>query len=252
MVSEIEARYAEEISDDISIASTASSDQQSDYELETILADRTNNGIKEYLVKWANYHTLKSSWEPAGNLNQEETLLEWEEKKAKIRRGELPAFDIEKFERAQFRAKARGRARKKRNRVLKAHTKQDEIRSLATHQELTKLLFSDNSDCEPESATTRAPGARSEGDQPDHPDSPSALFVPREILLEQPPQQRVSHRPTTLGHLLPAHLLPVRLRLLVAFLSPSHTRPKVRKAHWGAIPLAKRLCHLSRLHQSLT
>lgn len=61
MVSEIEARYAEEISDDISIASTASSDQQSDYELETILADRTNNGIKEYLVKWANYHTLKSS-----------------------------------------------------------------------------------------------------------------------------------------------------------------------------------------------
>ncbi|RHZ65679.1 putative Chromo domain protein Chp1p [Aspergillus thermomutatus] len=84
--------------DDISITSTAPSEQQSEYEVETIFAElEFDDGIK-YLVKWANYPIERCTWEPADSFCAEQTLIDWNKKKKAIAEGKRPAFDLVRFE----------------------------------------------------------------------------------------------------------------------------------------------------------
>ncbi|GFF60344.1 hypothetical protein IFM61392_03492 [Aspergillus lentulus] len=84
--------------DDISITSTAPSEQESEYEVETILAElEFDDGIK-YLVKWANYPIERCTWEPAESFCNEQTLIDWNKKKRAIAEGKRPAFDLIRFE----------------------------------------------------------------------------------------------------------------------------------------------------------
>ncbi|KAL4802784.1 hypothetical protein BDV18DRAFT_61155 [Aspergillus unguis] len=89
--------------DEISLTSTVGSDQASEYEVETILAETEEHypelpdGMK-YLVKWLGYPLDRCTWEPEVSFNQPESLRDWEEKKQQMSKGELPAFDVSAWE----------------------------------------------------------------------------------------------------------------------------------------------------------
>ncbi|KAK2766217.1 hypothetical protein FQN54_007733 [Arachnomyces sp. PD_36] len=84
--------------DNISLTSTACSEQVEEYEVETILAQRTIDEIDIYLVKWEGYPNERSTWEPEDSFCDPRTLKEWEDKKRAISRGELPEFDVKSLE----------------------------------------------------------------------------------------------------------------------------------------------------------
>lgn len=84
--------------DDISITSTAPSEQQSEYEVETILTEAQLDDGTLYLVKWAGYPIERSTWEPAESFSTDETFTDWEKKKKAIAEGRKPPFDIVSWE----------------------------------------------------------------------------------------------------------------------------------------------------------
>ncbi|KAL4999290.1 hypothetical protein BDV10DRAFT_56943 [Aspergillus recurvatus] len=86
--------------DDISLTSTVESEQASEYDVDTILAEyELAEDDMRYLVKWEGYDVLRSTWEPKESFNNvRETLLEWEEKKQRIADGKEPAFDVTAWE----------------------------------------------------------------------------------------------------------------------------------------------------------
>lgn len=59
----------------------ASSDQDEVYDVERILAERLENGVTRYLVKWQNYPDDQCTWEPAENFDTSETLATWTKQK---------------------------------------------------------------------------------------------------------------------------------------------------------------------------
>lgn len=85
--------------DDISITSTAPSEQKDEYEVETILTELyfPGEGVK-YLVKWEGYPIERSTWEPEESFLDPQTLRDWVKKKQAIERGELPEFVLEEWE----------------------------------------------------------------------------------------------------------------------------------------------------------
>ncbi|KAA8643646.1 putative Chromo domain protein Chp1p [Aspergillus tanneri] len=101
--------------DDISTTSTLSSEPQSDYEVEEILAEKESRDGMLYLVKWANYPLDRCSWEPEECFNTHLTLVEWSEKKKAIKEGRLDPFDHVQWQREQDdREKAKAERRNKR------------------------------------------------------------------------------------------------------------------------------------------
>ncbi|KAL3461126.1 hypothetical protein BJX64DRAFT_172200 [Aspergillus heterothallicus] len=84
--------------DEISLASTVESDQQSEYEVKTILAEHEFPDGTRYLVEWAGYPIERCTWEPADAFDFDETLLEWKDKRRLIADGKLPAFDVAAWE----------------------------------------------------------------------------------------------------------------------------------------------------------
>lgn len=52
------------------------------YDVERILAERTIDGVKHYLVKWMGYSDAECTWEPPDNFNNDNTLPDWEALKA--------------------------------------------------------------------------------------------------------------------------------------------------------------------------
>lgn len=113
--------------DDISLTSTAASDQLEEYEVEAILAQRNIEGIEQYLVKWDGYPYERCNWEPEESFCNPVTLEEWGGKRAAISRGEQPEFDVEALEKqirsidlASFERKGRRRAKRFRLGLLSA------------------------------------------------------------------------------------------------------------------------------------
>jgi hypothetical protein len=114
--------------DSISTADTLLSQPQEEYELETILAQRSRDGSTQYLAKWVGYPEEECTWEPAGNFDPE-TLEEWQSIAARIQRGDQEPFDVhawqersmqvkrEAEERRARRARKRARLDKKRKRI---------------------------------------------------------------------------------------------------------------------------------------
>ncbi|KAL9608458.1 MAG: hypothetical protein Q9167_006709 [Letrouitia subvulpina] len=99
--------------DTVATISTVESEQKDYYEVEGILAERTVNGITEYLVKWKGYPDHRHTWEGEGQFDNEDTLFEWNENKMRISRGLLKPFDVLAWERAKSRRQERRREKKK-------------------------------------------------------------------------------------------------------------------------------------------
>ncbi len=52
-------------------------DDESQFEIEKILNERINKGIREYLVKWKNYPESDNSWVKESNMNAPELIEEF-------------------------------------------------------------------------------------------------------------------------------------------------------------------------------
>lgn len=94
---------AADLSDVDSLASTAPSEQGSEYEVEEILAERVSKrtGKKKFLLKWAGYPIYRATWEPAEMfLQMDDALLRWDEKRQRVRAGTERPFDLEAWKKA--------------------------------------------------------------------------------------------------------------------------------------------------------
>ena len=91
---------AGDISDDsISVNSTLPSEPEEQYIIDGgILAERQNDGVTQYLVKWEGYDEHRNTWEPEGNFQSGDTIKEWGEKKMRITRGLDKPFNVNAFE----------------------------------------------------------------------------------------------------------------------------------------------------------
>lgn len=78
--------------DDISITSTVGSEPQSEYEVESILAQKSFLDGEAYLVKWAGYPLERATWEPEESFCDPNTLVEWKRKTAS---GEHALLDVD-------------------------------------------------------------------------------------------------------------------------------------------------------------
>lgn len=83
--------------DDISITSTAPSEQLEEYEVQGILAQRTEEGREEYLVRWAGYPLERSTWEPEDAFFDPQILVNWRKRQEAIARKEKPPFNLQAF-----------------------------------------------------------------------------------------------------------------------------------------------------------
>lgn len=81
--------------DSISITSTLASDQYEEYVVEGIIAERDNDGIMEYLVRWEGYPDERCTWEPRSSFQDESTMLDWETQKMRVSRGYAQPCDVE-------------------------------------------------------------------------------------------------------------------------------------------------------------
>lgn len=84
--------------DDISLTSTAASESQDEYEVETIYAEERRYGVKTYLVKWKGYSDLRCTWEPVSSFNGHECIRNWKKKERAIKLGTEKPFDIPAWE----------------------------------------------------------------------------------------------------------------------------------------------------------
>ena len=85
--------------DSISLNSTAPSELKEQYVIDGgILAERRNDDVMQYLVKWEGYDEHRNTWEPEANFQSGGTIKEWSEKKMRISRGLDKPFDVNAFE----------------------------------------------------------------------------------------------------------------------------------------------------------
>ncbi|OJD25442.1 hypothetical protein ACJ73_03188 [Blastomyces percursus] len=78
--------------DDISVTSTVGSEPRSEYEVESILAQKSFANGDAYLVKWAGYPLERATWEPEESFCDPTTLVEW---RKKIASGEHQSLDVD-------------------------------------------------------------------------------------------------------------------------------------------------------------
>jgi chromo domain-containing protein 1 len=84
--------------DEISLTSTAASESQDEYEVETIYAEERRCGVKTYLVKWKGYSDLRCTWEPASSFNGNDCLKNWKKKERAIKQGTDKPFNVQAWE----------------------------------------------------------------------------------------------------------------------------------------------------------
>lgn len=92
-----------DLSDAISMTSTLVSDEDQEFEVERILAEREvsdeeGEDSTRYLVQWTGYPAHRHSWEPATAFNSKETLQSWGARKREIASGKRKPFDVRSWE----------------------------------------------------------------------------------------------------------------------------------------------------------
>ncbi|KAG2411980.1 hypothetical protein HFD88_009536 [Aspergillus terreus] len=100
--------------DSISVTSTVLSEEQSEYEVDTILAEDNSGDETYYLVKWLGYPEERCTWEPADSFSTEETLRDWAAKKRSIADGKLTPFDTDAWQARVEALEAQKQERKRR------------------------------------------------------------------------------------------------------------------------------------------
>ncbi|RDL33985.1 uncharacterized protein BP5553_08353 [Venustampulla echinocandica] len=106
--------------DSISINSTESSQysESREFEVERVLAEKTDNGKKLYLLEWKGYPLNRATWEPKDHIYDHNILVHWKETKSRESRGVAQPFNIKKFE-ADVEKLAEEKAERHRQRKLK-------------------------------------------------------------------------------------------------------------------------------------
>lgn len=166
--------------DDISVISTAPSEEQSEYEVETILSERKFDDDTMYLVKWAGYPLERCTWEPADSFFNEETFADWKKKKKAIAEGKRPEFDLESWEKHLI-ALEEARDQRKRRRGAKR-------RRLGLSRAQTDALEKQRVD------------ANTSSSEPSH---PSSTNVPLPAPVKGPARTHSPNRPPAVRHLPP-------------------------------------------------
>lgn len=103
--------------DDISITSTAASEQKEEYEVEGILAEKKWPKGIYYLVKWLGYPVERCTWEPPESFCDPQTLNDWAVKKEAIAQGKEEPFDVEALQKRQTEIDAARTRRKERRKA---------------------------------------------------------------------------------------------------------------------------------------
>ncbi|KAL4949659.1 hypothetical protein BDW69DRAFT_173898 [Aspergillus filifer] len=149
--------------DEISLTSTVESEQQSEYDVEEILAesDHFQDGVR-YLVRWLGYPVERSSWEPADSfhLGFDRTLSDWQEKKQRISEGKEQPFDVDALE-TKIQQLQDEQAERKRRRAAKRHRLRVLASSRATRVIKLPVTLNTNSRKVAKTSTSRLSGPRS-------------------------------------------------------------------------------------------
>lgn len=62
-------------------------DMEEEYHVEKILDRRIRRGVVEYYIKWLNYGTEDSTWEPRENLNCDDLIEDYEDNLSQVHNG---------------------------------------------------------------------------------------------------------------------------------------------------------------------
>ena len=81
--------------DSISLTSTVASEEQVEYAVEGIIAERKVDGDMKYLVRWEGYPDERCTWESKSSFQNEDTLLDWQTTKMRVARGVEKPCNIE-------------------------------------------------------------------------------------------------------------------------------------------------------------
>ncbi len=121
-----------EISDDsISLTSTVITNNEGDYEVECILAERNKSkGTMEYLTAWKDYPETAHTWEPRENFYENDVFCEWANTKKRVAKGLEKPFDVKAWEKRCKAIEKETDRRMERRRIKKLRLiKHDEIAS---------------------------------------------------------------------------------------------------------------------------
>ncbi|KAE8356637.1 hypothetical protein BDV28DRAFT_144963 [Aspergillus coremiiformis] len=129
--------------DDISLTSTVPSPPKENYYVDTIHAERqTSHGI-EYLVGWEDYPIERSSWETASQFDDDQTLLDWDEKKREILAGRRPEFDLTDFNKRILKAEQVHQERKRRRHAKRERLAKERLEQPNTESSIDFKGFDD-------------------------------------------------------------------------------------------------------------
>lgn len=105
--------------DTISLTSSRSEefDPEEEFTVDRILAEKTQDGKRMYLISWESYPLEKSTWEPRAHINSE-LLDQWKERKLQEANGEAEPFDFLGFD-ALLLQLAKEKAERRRRRQAK-------------------------------------------------------------------------------------------------------------------------------------
>lgn len=113
------AKQSQVEDDAISLTSTQESeyDPEKEFIVTRILAEKTQNGKKMFLILWEDYPEEKSTWEPKDHISPE--ILEvWADRKKREKKGLDQPFDVDAFQ-AKLSRLAKEREQRKKRRKAK-------------------------------------------------------------------------------------------------------------------------------------
>ena len=84
--------------DNVSVTSTAASEEREEYLVDRIVGERENEGTTEYLVMWEGYPDYRCTWEPENNFNDGVILPTWNHTKLRVKRGLEQPFNVTALE----------------------------------------------------------------------------------------------------------------------------------------------------------
>lgn len=124
--------------DSVSTASTAFSewDPEKEYEVEQILAEKDKLGECHYLIKWANYPTVRASWEPEYCIIDPSVIRAWKDQQSS---GVMKPFDVAAWESNKQRLEEESKKRKLKRKEKRLRAQKSSTNSKRRSKERTTI-----------------------------------------------------------------------------------------------------------------